>query len=502
MTEPSIAGLSFAVASPVVVTDQQETGSFKPRAPHQAVIIAAGRGSRLEERGSAGRPKPLVQVGGLSLLERTILALKKAGVMEFLIVIGYRGSEIRRWITAKNLGVKIEWVENPEWRKQNGLSVLAAEGRVQGRFLLTMSDHLFSAETIRRLSHGPVADGEVILVVDRDVRAVPDLKDATKVLVRDHHVAAIGKDLADYNAIDTGLFLCTPALFAALRRCQTRGDCSLSDGIRTLATQKQVRIVDLEGDFWLDVDTPEALRLAERLLLQKLTKPEDGFLAKRLNRPISLRLTKFLAGTSVTPNQVTFSLLAVGIVAAVLFAQGGSLFVVLGALLFQVQSTLDGSDGELARLKFQESRVGGILDVVCDGLVTAAGFFGMGLGVTSESGQRLYTWLGASAAAGTLACTGLLFLLTHRSGRFSGSFRSFSPFKRSLETDERFLARFFRGLTRALDSLGRRDYTYLVVLLALLGHLPWFLWLASAGIIVYLLGLIVLYGASFIYEKV
>jgi CDP-L-myo-inositol myo-inositolphosphotransferase len=455
----------------------------------------------MEGAGVASSPKPLVRAGGLSLLERAILTMKKAGVAEILIVIGYRGSEIRRWITAKNLPVSIEWVENPEWQKQNGLSVLAAEGRVEGPFLLAMSDHLLSAETIRRLSHTPIAEGEVILVVDRDVHAVPDLEDATKVLVRGHHVAAIGKDLADYNAIDTGLFLCTPALFATLRRCLVRDDCSLSDGIRKLATQKQVRILDSEGDFWLDVDTPEALRLGERLLLQRLTKPQDGFLAKRLNRPISLRLTKVLAETSVTPNQVTLGLLAVGIVAAAFFAQGDNLFVILGALLFQIQSTLDGTDGELARLKFQESRLGGILDVVCDGLVTAAGFFGMGLGVSSQSGQALYTWLGTTAAGGTLACTGLLFLLTRRSGSFSASFRSFSPFTYSLATDDSSCAGFFRGLTRALDSLARRDYTYLVLLLALVGHLAWFLWLASVGIIIYLLGLIVLFGASFVYKE-
>jgi CDP-L-myo-inositol myo-inositolphosphotransferase len=340
----------------------------------------------------------------------------------------------------------------------------------------------------------------VILVVDRDVRAVPDPEDATKVRVRDQHVVAIGKDLGDYNAIDTGLFLCTPALFAALRRSQNHGDCSLSDGIRNLAERERVRILDIERDFWLDVDTKETLALADKLLLQQLTKPEDGILAKRLNRPISLWVTRLLAQTPVTPNQITVGLLVLGMAAAVLFAQGNTVFMILGALVFQAQSTLDGCDGELARLKFQESRLGGILDVIADGLVTAAGFFGIGLGVSHQSGESLYALLGAIAGGGTLACTGLLFLLTHRSGRFSGSFRSFSPFKGSLPTKDGLPARFFEGLVRALDSLSRRDYTYLVLLLALIGSLSYFLWMASVGIIVYLLGLSILYGASFVYD--
>lgn len=500
MSKPSITRARSTAASRVVIADGQATGFHQGRAARKAVIIAAGCGRRLQGDGMPSCPKPLVQVGGLGLLERTILTLQRAGVSEFLVVVGYRAEEIRRRITEKKLPVTIEWIENSAWEKQNGLSVLAADGRVQEPFLLAMSDHIFSVETARRLAHTPVAEGEVILVVDRDVRAVPDPEDATKVRVRGHHVVAIGKDLDDYNAIDTGLFLCTPALFAALRRSQIHGDCSLSDGIRSLAEQERVRILDIEGDFWLDVDTKEALALADTLLLQQLTKPEDGVLARRLNRPISLWVTRLLTQTSVTPNQITVGLFVLGMVSAVLFAQGNPALMILGALLFQAQSTLDGCDGELARLKFQESRLGGILDVVADGLVTAAGFFGIGLGVSRQSGESLYAVLGAVAAGGALACTGLLFLLTHRSGRFSGSFRSFSPFKGSLPTVDGFPARFFDGLIRALDGLGRRDYTYLVLLLALVGYLSYFLWMASVGIIVYLLGLSVLYGASFVYD--
>lgn len=500
MSKPSLIRKRFTVPSSVVIADCQETGSHQGQRATKAMIIAAGRGSRLQGDGPLRCPKPLVQVGGLGLLERTILTLARAGVSEFLVVIGYRAEEIRSRITEKKLPVTIEWIENPDWEKQNGVSVLAADGRVQEPFLLAMADHLFSAETARRLACTPVAEGEVILVVDRDVGAVPEREDATKVRVRDNHVVAIGKDLDDYNAIDTGLFLCTPALFAALRRSQIHGDCSLSDGIRNLAERERVRILDIEGDFWLDVDTKESLALAEKFLLQQLTKPEDGVLAKRLNRPISLRVTRLLAQTSVTPNQITLGLLVLGMMAAVLFAQGDPVFMILGAFLFQAQSTLDGCDGELARLTFQESPLGGILDVVADGLVTSAGFFGIGVGVSHLSGEPQYAVLGAIAGGGTLACTGLLFLLTHRSGRFSGSFRSFSPFKGSLSTVDGFRARFFDGLIRALDNLSRRDYTYLVLFLALVGYLSYFLWMASVGIVVYFLGLSILYVASFVYD--
>ena len=464
----------------------------------QAIVLAAGRGSRLAN-GTESPPKPLARVGGITLLERTLLTLKKAGVTEFVIVIGHRGKEIRDSIELSRPNLPITWVTNLDWEKQNGVSVLAAESYARDRFLLTMADHVFFPETVKRLREAKLLDGEALLAIDRKVAACPDLDDATKVLLHENRIKAIGKHLAAFDAIDTGIFHCSSALFQALRKSAREGDCALSDGIRTLAETGRMKVFDIEGEEWLDVDTPAMHGLAETMLYRRLTKPQDGPFARWLNRPISLRLTRWLAETPITPNQITLALLALGLLAALLFANGGYWPMLAAAILFHAQSVLDGCDGEIARLKFMESRWGGVLDVVCDGVVTSAGFFGIGAGLARQLGRPDYAFLGLACALAALGCTSMLFVLAKRSGRFSGSYQSMSPFKENCATSA---AAPMGRLTRILDGLSRRDYTYLVLALAVIGKLTWFLWVTAFGIGFYLAGLLVLYVASFRYERV
>ncbi|RMG63158.1 MAG: hypothetical protein D6715_11555, partial [Calditrichaeota bacterium] len=93
-----------------------------PATIKKAVIIAAGKGSRLNGFQNH-RPKPLLELGGLSLIERVILSAKRNGIKEFVIVIGYQGDRIKEAIEQKDLGVKITWVYNDEWNRPNGVSV-------------------------------------------------------------------------------------------------------------------------------------------------------------------------------------------------------------------------------------------------------------------------------------------------------------------------------------------------------------------------------------------
>jgi choline kinase len=126
-----------------------------------------------------------------------------------------------------------------------------------------MSDHIFEPKTARALVQQPLVDDEVILAVDHNVDGVFDLDDATKVKCETDHIVAIGKDLARYDALDTGMFLCSPALFHRLESAKRDGNCSLSDGMRQLAREQKLRAFDIGDAHWQDVDSPEALAHAE-----------------------------------------------------------------------------------------------------------------------------------------------------------------------------------------------------------------------------------------------
>ena len=228
------------------------------------LIIAAGRGSRLVSR---GEPKPLVTLGGTTLIERVIGTAARAGVRGFCVVTGYLAEKIEGALSASPLleGLDLRFVHNPEWERENGLSVACAAGSVGERFVLLMSDHLFEERVLARLLAEPIAGDEVILAVDTRISGHPtvDLEDVTRVRAESGAIRDIGKGLADYNAFDTGMFLCTPALFAALEESFRRGDRSLSGGIRALAARGKARAFDVGDGLWIDVDDDAAYRRAE-----------------------------------------------------------------------------------------------------------------------------------------------------------------------------------------------------------------------------------------------
>ena len=224
-----------------------------------ALILAAGNGSRLAAR-SGELPKPLVPLYGKPLLEHVVNGALEAGIERFVIVVGYRGRMIQEWYKTRPFrGADVTFVENPDYRKDNGVSVLCAKDLIRESFLLLMSDHIFDPATAAALLHQPLGNDEVILAVDRNIDAVFDLDDATKVRLEDDHIVEIGKNLRRYNALDTGMFLCQPSLFLWLESALTNGNCSLSDGLRLLAQNRAFRGFDIGDRFWQDVDTPAAL---------------------------------------------------------------------------------------------------------------------------------------------------------------------------------------------------------------------------------------------------
>ena len=371
-------------------SERQEGGravmAIRPRLPQAAVILAAGQGSRLYA--AAKRPKPLTEVLGLSLLERALLFYHHLGVPRLIVVTGHRGGEVAahaREIAARR-GLDVTCITAGDWEKGNGASALAARGalaEIEGPFYLSMVDHLLDAEMARRLAALPLSEGAVRLAVDRDRAALFDEPDATKVRLKEGedgelHLAAIGKDLEAWDAVDTGLFLCTKGLFDALEQAAAEGRHTLSDAMRHLIAQEKALAADVTGAAWLDVDTPAALEEAERrLLAAEKGKPHDGPVSRFINRPASRWLSRHLARLPVTPNQITLFSFALALLAAWIMAQPGWLMLALGGVLAQVSSIIDGCDGEIARLKHLKSEFGGWLDAVLDRYADGALLFGL-----------------------------------------------------------------------------------------------------------------------------
>jgi CDP-L-myo-inositol myo-inositolphosphotransferase len=337
--------------------------------PPIAVVLAAGEGSRLEQT-RKGTPKPALKLLGLSLAERTITAFTAAGIQRFIVVLGHEADQVRAHYEqiAIRRHCDIDFVIAEDWKLGNGASGLAAAEKLNDApFLLTMSDHLIAPSLIERILLVRPERGEISLAVDRNKTGIFDLEDVTKVVTSDDRVTCIGKNLEEWDAADTGVFFCTDALFIALTRAREQEKHSLTDGVRDLAEAGKVNAVDVTGEEWIDVDTPEAYSEARRRLLALLTKDsEDGYISLRLNRPLSTRLSAHLARTGITPNQITVISFLISLVGAGLLSVGMFVTGIIGGLLVQAASVIDGCDGEIARLKHLSSARGAWLDTVLD----------------------------------------------------------------------------------------------------------------------------------------
>jgi phosphatidylglycerophosphate synthase len=250
------------------------------------------------------------------------------------------------------------------------------------------------------------------------------------------------------------------------------------------STATSVQIHTFGEDLCVPVSNPATARAAETKLLDALrreTADTDGPLA-RFDRALSTRLSRLLVRTPLRPNHITMIGTSIGLVAAWCFAQGRYAPGLAGALLFCVAIIVDGCDGEVARLKFQETRFGHVFDVVTDNIVHAAIFIGLGIGQYRAAPQQNYPLLLAILLGGFgLATLATYFCLIRHPPVVQQQPRSRAGKRR-------------QRLLRGFELLMNRDFAYLLALIAVADLLDWFLWLTAFGTYLYAAGLFWVYS--------
>jgi phosphatidylglycerophosphate synthase len=243
----------------------------------------------------------------------------------------------------------------------------------------------------------------------------------------------------------------------------------------------------LDGEICLPVRDATSARRAEAALCRQLranSAATDGPLAHWIDRRFSLRVSRWLARhTRVRPNQITLFGTCVGLVAAAAFSVGTYWSGVTGALLFLCATILDGCDGEVARLTFSESAFGQKFDVITDNIVHVAIFIGLALGMYHQHPDSHYVLLMSLLLSG-FACDGIVtyFFLVRRPGFASGG-----------PAPVTFKGKVRRKLLRAFEAMMNRDFAYVLLALAAIGRLDWFLWGSAFGTYLFALLLICVY---------
>lgn len=237
----------------------------------------------------------------------------------------------------------------------------------------------------------------------------------------------------------------------------------------------------------ITLESEKDMNSVERWFLQSLIKASEGFMSKHLERKISLSITRKIVNYSITPNWMTGISVLVGIIGAFFFIFPWKWYHVVGAILFWMHSVLDGCDGEIARLKFLESRWGGILDFWSDNIVHSAVFTAIAYGLWKSEGTQIPLVLGFWAVVGTLFSAGFVYWTTMKIKKDKG------PLFTSVISQTESCPILFgtvQPMKKAVDFLARRDFIYLVILLAFFGKIEWFLWMGAIGAPTYFLVLL------------
>jgi phosphatidylglycerophosphate synthase len=374
-----------------------------PASAIAAVLVVVGAGR------SGERVDPGSMIGGLPLIRRIVLSARSAGYGR--VLIRDDRPEIRRFLDGTRFAT-LTAGDEAEPRSRGRVVILPANVVPQARWLRSLHETPLAAETV-------YGTASTAMVVETD--------DPGAVIA----AAARGGDAESVSAELDRLF------------------------------GSEKRPLDTDGCF--PVVAPGDLARAETWLLRSLIKQREGFMSRHFERRISLAVTRRLAPTSITPNAMTLVSGGIGLSSAVFFLSSSAGYQLTGALLFLLHSILDGCDGELARLKFAESRSGAKLDFWGDNVVHVAIFAAIAVGWSVSAGSAWPLVPGALAAAATLATATVMFDRTVEDRIIEGSFSS-----------------------RIVGALASRDFIYLVILAAAFGQARWILVAAAVGTPVFL----------------
>ncbi len=212
---------------------------------------------------------------------------------------------------------------------------------------------------------------------------------------------------------------------------------------------------------------------AEAAVFAELMRGDLGFVARYLNKPVSFFITRhLLCRLPVTPNQVTLGAACVGLAGALLVASGSGALMVWGFFLAHLQSVLDGCDGELARVRFQQSAIGEWLDTIVDDSLNVALFAALGIGLYRLSGSTLGLATGLVASAMHVAYDVIAYSELRRQGGGGEIIKVRWHLTGSSDMKTR-VAKGKRDPLVYVYTLGRRDFYILAFLVYALCNVPW-----------------------------
>ena len=222
----------------------------------EGVILAGGVGSRM------GKPKFLLKLSGKYLIWYPAYCMVEAGVKKITVVVLSGYADFVKNALAE-FDVKLQVVENPETWRENGWSFWLSKDHVNGDFVLSMADHVYSPEVVRRAVNFKL-DGLLGAVCGDSSPRFVDIDEATKIAVDEFgRIKEIGKQVEKWNFVDMGVMVFRKEVFEKIESfVESKKKVSMSDIINFLSSSgEDVGVIRFSGERWADVDTPQDFEL-------------------------------------------------------------------------------------------------------------------------------------------------------------------------------------------------------------------------------------------------
>lgn len=358
---------------------------------------------------------PLKKLAGLSVIARHIKIFERFGIKKIWIVVGPEKDTLSTHVEEIRTGADVHVIENTAWQELglSGLSLL--KGKVEGDFFAVRADVVYDKEVLKPLS----AEAES---ADQGVA----------VLHEDHQ---------------TGLVVLTPRVFDGGMQADSLEEL-VSAGIG------HQKFNTLAGDefFFHKLETKKSWKLANNSLLRSCRKSTDGFISRNCNRYISLFFTRFLINAPFHANWYTLITSVIGMASGYYAWKGTGFDFIIAGILFNAASILDGVDGEMARLKFSDSKLGQWLDTFSDNSALVAFVVGTFWGLSKRTDIAYPEWLMPSAGIGLALLLFFMIIILKRYTE-SGSLVAIKQKLESLEGVNPFV-----GFVIKMNWAIRRDF--------------------------------------------
>jgi choline kinase/phosphatidylglycerophosphate synthase len=376
-----------------------------------ALILAAGDGTRLQPYTKV-KPKVMIEIWGVPILERLLYALKEAGLKRIVIVVSYKKEIIQGYFRNEWKGMEIIYREVDY--HDDGILRSAVMGKevIKGRFVFVCGDTILEPETVKRAIR---QTGDLVVGVRK-----ADVEESVAAIVNESgKIIKIGmmKEMKEHNRVVTGLAVAEPSFFEGMEKCMASNVYDRPCAMQWMLEQgSDVTAFDMTEDSWWEVDNEPDLEKAredifERAWKTRFTQRDINIFKRMFNLPISLNLVKLISTkTKLKPNHMNLISLCFALLSGLLFFNGK---FIPGGVFAYACAMADALDGKLSRLKLVASPEGGFYDSVCDRGAEIAIVSGLAAGLYQKSLSPAMLLLGLLAIIGWLGRFYLKELFIH-----------------------------------------------------------------------------------------